>query len=76
MGVGELGKDTVDKGVVPTSGSSGNIPKVEGGKRQREQRCLARGDQDEEVKRRTGRGGDEGSVLPVRRQPGDSPVGG
>lgn len=31
MGVGELGKDTVDKGVVPTSGISRSIPKVEGG---------------------------------------------
>lgn len=76
MGVGELGKDTVDKGVVPTSGSFGSIPKVEGSKRQRGQKCLARGGQDEEVKRGTGLGGDEGSVLPVRRQPGDSSVGG
>lgn len=35
MGVGELGKDTVDKGVVLTSHSSGSIPEVRG-KRQRE----------------------------------------
>lgn len=69
--MGELGKDTPDKGVLPTAG----IPKVED-KRQREQKCLARGGQDEEVKRATGLGGDEGSVLPVRRQPGDSSVGG
>lgn len=27
MGVGELGNDTVDKGVVPTSGSSGSVLK-------------------------------------------------
>lgn len=66
MGVGELGKDTLDKGVEPTSGSSGSISEV-GDKRQREQKCLAIGGQNEEVKRGNGLGGDEGSVLPVRR---------
>ena len=37
---------------------------------------MARGSWDEEVKRGTKLEGDEGSVLPVRRQPGDWSVGG
>lgn len=55
MGVGELGKDTVDKGVVPTSGSSGSIPEV-GPQDKGRQKCLARGGQEEGVKRGPGLG--------------------
>lgn len=53
MGVEDLGKDTLDKGVVPTSGSSRSIPNW-GTKDKGNKSVWLEGGQKEEVKRGTG----------------------